>query len=148
VMGVPWVEVLEDGDAVIIDGPVTRTERRAVEAGYVYLDGSSIGDVKRAVLRDRGHLADEGVVVVTVAVNHQSGEIVFGPSLDSHGLMDEPDVVLGKAAEAVRQAVQDRAGNGGYDNAAMQQVVRQAAATVIRAETSRKPVILPVILDL
>jgi ribonuclease J len=148
VMGVPWVDVLEDGDAVIIDGPVTRTERRAVEAGYVYLDGSSFGDVKRAVLRDRGHLADEGVVVVTVAVNHQSGEIVFGPSLDSHGLMDEPDVVLGKAADAVRKAVQDRAGNGGYDNAAMQQVVRQAAATVIRAETSRKPVILPVILDL
>jgi ribonuclease J len=148
VMGVPWVDVLEDGDAVIIDGPETRVERRAVEAGYVYLDGSSFGDVKRAVLRDRGHLADEGVVVVTVAVNHQSGEIVFGPSLDSHGLMDEPEVVLGKAADAVRQAVQDRAGNGGYDNSAMQQVVRQAAATVIRAETSRKPVILPVILDL
>lgn len=147
-MGVPWVEVLEDGDAVVVDGDETRVERRAVEAGYVYLDGSGVGDVKRAVLRDRSHLADEGVVVVTVAVNHQTGAIVYGPSLDSHGLMDDPEAILKKAADAVRQVVEDRAGSGGYDNAAMQQAVRQATANVIRGETSRKPVIVPVVLDL
>lgn len=147
-MAVPWVEVLEDGDAVVIKGDETRVERRAVEAGYVYLDGSGVGDVKRAVLRDRSHLADEGVVVVTVAINHQTGAIVFGPDLYSHGLMDDPSTVLAKAAESVRQAVTDRAANGGYDNAAMQQAVRKATAGVIRAETSRKPVILPVIIDL
>lgn len=145
--GVPWVEVLEDGDRVIVDGDRTRVEYGAVEAGYVYLDGSSVGDVKRAVLRDRGHLADEGVVVVTVAVNHQSGEIVYGPDLDSHGVMDEPESVLAKAADAVRQAVADQA-NGGFDAGALQQVVRQAAARVLRSETSRKPVILPVVIDL
>lgn len=146
-MGVPWVEVCEDGDAVVIDGSETRVERRAVEAGYVYLDGSGLGDVKRGVLRDRSHLADEGVVVVTVAINHQTGAIVYGPDLDSHGVMDDPEVVLGKVAEAVRQAVTERAGNG-FDMSALQQSVRRAAATVIRAETARKPVILPVILDL
>jgi ribonuclease J len=147
-MGVPWVDVLEDGDCVVLDGADTTVERRAFDAGYVYLDGSSIGDVKRAVLRDRSHLADEGVVVVTVAVNSQTGEIIFGPDLDSHGLMDDPDAVLLKAAEAVRQAVSDRAGNGGLDMNALQQAVRQAAATVIRAETSRKPVILPVVMEM
>lgn len=145
-MGVPWVEVCEDGDAVVIDGDETRVERGAVEAGYVYLDGASIGDVKRAVLRDRSHLADEGVVVVTVAVNRQTGEIVYGPHLDSHGLMDEPDEVLGKAAEAVREAVVERSGAG--DVAALHPAVRQAAARVIRSETSRKPVIVPVVFDL
>jgi len=147
-MEVPWVEVLEDGDRVIVDGDETRVERRAFEAGYVYLDGSSFGDVKRAVLRDRSHLADEGVVVVTVGVNRQTGELVFGPDLDSHGLMDDPEAILLKAADAVRQTVIDRAGNGGFDMNAMQQAVRQAVATVIRAETSRKPVILPVVLDI
>ncbi len=147
-MNVPWVGVAEDGDAVILDGDETRLEKRAVEAGYVYLDGSSVGDVKRAVLRDRGHLADEGVVVVTVGVNHQTGAIVYGPSLDSHGLMDDPEAILGKAAEAVRQAIDDRNGPGGRDNPALQQLVRQAVASVIRAETSRKPVILPVVIDL
>ncbi len=147
-MGVPWVDVLEDGDTVTIDGDETRVDRRAFEAGYVYLDGTGLGDVKRAVLRDRSHLADEGVVVVTVGVNHQNGEIVFGPDLDSHGLMDDPEAVLLKAAEAVRQTVQDRSGIDGYDLNALQQAVRQAAATVIRAETSRKPVILPVVMDI
>lgn len=147
-MNVPWVGVAEDGDAVVLDGDQTRLEKRVVEAGYVYLDGSSVGDVKRAVLRDRGHLADEGVVVVTVGVNQQTGEIVYGPSLDSHGVMDDPEVILAKAGEAVRQAIEDRNCAGGRDNPALQQLVRQAVAGVIRAETSRKPVILPVVFDL
>ncbi len=145
-MGVPWVEVLEDGDMVVLDGDQTLVERRAVPAGYVYLDGSSVGDVKRAVLRDRSHLADEGVVVVTVAIDHQDGEIVYGPDLDSHGLMDDPEAVLLKAAEAVRQVVEERMGDA-VDHAALQQAVRQAAARIIRAETARKPVILPVIFE-
>ncbi|MPZ51667.1 MAG: RNase J family beta-CASP ribonuclease [Acidimicrobiia bacterium] len=145
-MNVPEVDVLEDGDRVVIDGDVTRVERRAVSAGYVYLDGSSVGDVQTGVLRDRSHLADEGVVVVTVAVKHRSGEIAYGPDLDSHGVMDDPDVVLGKAADAVRAALADMTGNG-FDPQEVQSSIRKAVAGVIRAETSRKPVIIPVVFD-
>lgn len=146
-MLVPMVDVLEDGDAVILDGERTLVERRAVPAGYVYFDGAGVGDVKRGVLRDRSRLADEGVVVVTVGIERASGSIVFGPDLDSHGLMDDPEAVLRKAADAVRAEVERRAADDGFDHAAMQNAVRQAAATVIRAETTRKPVILPVVLD-
>jgi ribonuclease J len=147
IAGVKSVEICEDGDMVIIDGDETRVERRAVPAGYVYLDGDSVGDVK-AVLRDRSHLADEGVVVVTVAVSPQSGEIVYGPSLDSHGMMDHPDIVLEKAAQAVREALEERLKADAHDSSVLQQVIRQAAAKVIKAETSRRPVILPVLLEL
>lgn len=147
-MDVPWVDVLEDGDAVIVDGDKTRVERRAVDAGYVYLDGDSYGEVQRGVLRDRGHLADEGVVVVTLAVNHETGEIVYGPDLDSHGVMGQPDGVLEKAGEAVRSAVQERSGAGTFDLSAVQQTVKQAAQRVLSAELSRKPVIIPVVLEL
>jgi ribonuclease J len=146
-MGVPKVDVLEDGDAVVLDGDRTMVERRSVPAGYVYFDGAGVGDVKRGVLRDRSRLADEGVVVVTVGIERSSGSIVFGPDLDSHGLMDDPTAVLQKAAEAVRAEVEKRASDGSFDHAAMQNAVRQAAATVIRGETTRKPVILPVVLD-
>ena len=146
-VGVPQVEVCEDGDSVLLDGDETTVTRRAVPAGYVYLDGDSIGDV-RAVLRDRSHLADEGVVVVTVAVSPQSKEIVFGPDLDSHGMMGEPEAVLQKAAQAVRLAVEERLAADAHDGSVLQQVVRQAAARVIKAETSRRPVILPVVLEL
>ncbi|MEX0863307.1 MAG: ribonuclease J [Acidimicrobiia bacterium] len=146
-MGVPKVDVLEDGDRVILNGKQTMVERRAVPAGYVYLDGSSVGDVQMGVLRDRSHLADEGVVVVTVGIDHGTGEIVYGPDLDSHGLMDDPSAVLDKAAEAVRAAIEGHRG-GRTDHTELQKTVRQEAGRVIRAETARKPVIVPVIMEL
>ncbi len=146
-MGVEDVNVLEDGDRLTIDGEKTIVERRAVPAGYVYLDGSAVGDVQNAVLRDRSHLADEGVVIVTVGIDHDTGEIVYGPDLDSHGMMDDPDPVLAKAADAVRSAIEERA-SGRTDLSEMQKTVRQAAGRVIRAETARKPVIVPVVVEL
>ncbi len=145
-MGVPQVDVLEDGDRVIVDGEKTYVERRAVPAGYVYLDGSAVGDVRGGVLRDRSHLADEGVVVVTVGIDHDNGDIVWGPDLDSHGLMDDPTTVLDKAADAVRSAI-DSHDSGRTDHAEMQKAVRQAVGKVIRAETARRPVILPIVIE-
>jgi len=145
-MGVRQVDVLEDGDRVTIDGKKTYVERRAVPAGYVYLDGSAVGDVQGGVLRDRSHLADEGVVVVTVGIDHDNGDIVFGPDLDSHGVMDDPSAILDKAAEAVRTAIESH-DSGRTDHAEMQKTVRQAAGKVIRAETSRRPVILPIVME-
>ncbi|HEX9846839.1 MAG TPA: ribonuclease J [Acidimicrobiia bacterium] len=145
-MGVKTVEVLEDGDRIVIDGKRTLVERRAVPAGYVYLDGSAVGDVQSAVLRDRSHLADEGVVVVTVGIDHGTGELVYGPDLDSHGVMDDPSAVLEKAAEAVRSAIESHE-TGRTDHAEMQKTVRQAAGKVIRAETARHPVIIPVVME-
>ena len=145
-MGVGHVDVLEDGDRVVIDGDRTLVERRAVPAGYVYLDGTAVGDVQGGVLRDRSHLADEGVVVVTVGIDHGNGDIVFGPDLDSHGVMDDPSAVLEKAADAVRVAVESH-DSGRTDHAEMQKTVRQAAGKVIRAETARRPVIIPIIME-
>ncbi|MGD2100617.1 MAG: ribonuclease J [Acidimicrobiia bacterium] len=145
-MGISQVDVLEDGDRVIVDGKKTFVERRAVPAGYVYLDGSAVGDVQSAVLRDRSHLADDGVVVVTVGIDHDTGEIIYGPDLDSHGVMDDPSAVLEKAADAVRTAV-DEHETGRTDHAELQKTVRQAAGKVIRAETARRPVIIPVIME-
>jgi ribonuclease J len=145
-MGVRHVDVLEDGDRVTIDGDRTLVERRAVPSGFVYLDGSAVGDVQGGVLRDRSHLADEGVVVVTVGIDHDNGEIVFGPDLDSHGVMDDPSTVLEKTADAVRVAIESH-DSGRTDHAEMQKTVRQAAGKVIRSETARRPVILPIIME-
>jgi ribonuclease J len=146
-MGVPHVDVLEDGDRVILRGKKTQVERRAVPAGYVYLDGSAIGDVQSGVLRDRSHLADEGVVVVTVGIDHDTGEILYGPDMDSHGLMDDPTTVLAKAADAVREAIGSHA-SGRSDIGELQKSIRSAVGRVIRAETARRPVIVPVVMEL
>jgi ribonuclease J len=146
-MGVEEVEVLEDGDRIILDGKKTIVKRRAVPAGYVYLDGSAFGDVQAGVLRDRSHLADEGVVVVTVGIDHNNGAIVYGPDLDSHGVMDDPSAVLEKAGEAVRSAIEEHA-SGRADLNELQKTVRHAAGQIIRAETARRPVVLPVVIEL
>lgn len=146
-VGIEDVEVLEDGDRIVVDGDKTIVERRAVPAGYVYLDGSAIGDVKVGVLRDRSHLADEGVVVITVGIDHDTASIVYGPDFDSHGVMDDPTTVLAKAAEAVRSAIEDNEA-GRPDLVELEKIVRHAAGQVIRAETSRRPVILPVVIEL
>jgi ribonuclease J len=146
-MGVKTVEVLEDGDRITIQGKKTTVERRVVPAGYVYLDGSSIGDVQNAVLRDRSHLADDGVVVVTVGIDHDTGEIHYGPDLDSHGLMDDPSSILKKAGEQVRLAIEKHP-SGRTDIGDLQKTVRQAAGQVIRAETAKRPVIVPVVMEL
>ena len=146
-MGVRHVDVLEDGDRVILNGKKTQVQRRAVPAGYVYLDGSAVGDVQSAVLRDRSHLADEGVVVVTVGIDHDTGEVLYGPDLDSHGLMDDPGTVLAKAADAVTEAIGEHA-SGRSDIGELQKTIRQAVGRVIRAETARRPVIVPVVMEL
>ena len=146
-VGVETVEVLDDGDRVVLDGSETRVERRAVPAGYVYLDGETVGEVQ-GVLRDRSHLADEGVVVVIVAVSPNNREIVYGPELYSHGVMDDPDLVLEKASQAVRQSLEERLANGESDISVLQQASRQTAARLIKAETARRPVIVPVVLEM
>ncbi len=141
-MGVPDVFVCEDGDRVVVDGDKTFVETRAVPAGYVYLDGSMVGDVKRAI-RDRRHLADEGVVVITVGVDSTTGEIVYGPDLDSHGLMDQPEDVLARVAREIEDAI--RSGNPDPD--AVRRHVYDTARRVIRVETQLRPVVLPVVIE-
>ena len=141
-MGVPDVVVCEDGDVIILDGDETTVERRAVPAGYVYLDGTGVGDVRRAI-RDRRHLADDGVIVVTVGVDMQTGEFVHGPDLDSHGFMDSPDEILKTAG----MEIVDMVGKGKTDADTCRRKIVQAVRTVTRRETARRPVVIPVVIE-
>jgi len=146
-MRVPEVFALADGDAIVLEGGKARVERQVVEAGYVYLDGSEVGDVRGTVLRDRRHLADEGIVIVTVGVKLHTAELIYGPVVDSHGLSADPGAVLGKAAEAVKKALTVAFRKGECDIADVQQAVRNTTRRVIREEIARKPVVLPVVME-
>ena len=144
-MNVPEVVVCEDGDAVVLEAGELSVERQAVPAGYVYLDGAGVGDVQSA-LRDRRHLADDGVVIVTVGVDAHTGEIVVGPDIDSHGLMDEPDEILKRAAEAVIEELGQIVEHP-IDIDTLRRHVRQSANRVIRQETQRRPVLFPIVIE-
>ncbi len=146
-VGVPEVHVLEDGDSIVLDGGETRVERKAFEAGYVYFEGSSFGEIDRPVLRDRTHLADDGVIVVTVGVSRADGKLLLGPELDSHGFMEDPSDVLDRAAKAVVEALSS---GGSVDDGRgdVRSLVHHAVNRTVRSATSRRPVVVPIVMEM
>jgi ribonuclease J len=143
-VGVGEVEVCEDGDVVVLEGGGLRVERGAVSAGYVYVDGLEVGE-DEAVLRDRRHLADDGVILITVGVDARKGDIVFGPDVDSHGVTGD--------SQELHDAVQVRVEQGiatlerPVDPDALRRRVRNAAARAVKAHIKRRPVIFPVVIE-
>jgi ribonuclease J len=143
-VGIDQVVVCEDGDRVVLDGGALSVERGAVPAGYVYLDGHGIGDVDD-VLRDRRHLADDGVLIVTLGVDMVKGEIVIGPDIDSHGLTDEADEIHEDVAQRVADAV--RGLQAPLDPDSLRRRVRTAAGKAVRRSLDRRPVVFPILIE-
>ncbi|HEX9977323.1 MAG TPA: MBL fold metallo-hydrolase RNA specificity domain-containing protein, partial [Acidimicrobiia bacterium] len=144
-MRVPDVFLCVDGDAVVLEGGEVRHERQAVPAGHVFVDGLEVAGSVQGVIRDRRHLAEDGVVVVTLAVDMRTGEIVQGPDLDSHGFMDDPSAVFAKAVSAIREEIEgiDRP----FEVERVRRHVRSAVNRVTRLETGRKAVVIVVVLE-
>jgi len=149
-MGVPTGQVVlaEDGDVVeLSDDGCTLAGR--VPAGYLYVDGI-VGDVGQGVLRDRKVLAEEGVVVVIVAVDVESGKVLTGPEVITRGWVYAPEAedLLDEACERVRQAVERVFAEGApHDIEALQRAVRQAAGRFVNERTRRRPMIVPVVME-
>lgn len=146
-MQVPEVFALADGDAIVLENGTARVERQVVDAGYVYLDGAEYGDISNQVLRSRRHLADQGVVIATVGVKLHSAEVVYGPELDSHGVTGDPAPILAAAADAVKAALADSARCGECELSDVQRVIKESVRKVFRERSARKPVVVPVVLE-
>jgi ribonuclease J len=149
-MGVPDDRVLicEDGDRVQLgDKGLKRAGR--VPAPYLYVDGI-VGDVGHGVLRDRKVLAEEGVVVVIVTIDHDAGEIVTGPEVITRGWVHAPEAedLLDEARKTVHEAVLAALGKGEHDIESMQRVVRRAAGKFVADRTKRRPMIVPVVMTI
>jgi ribonuclease J len=144
-MKVPEVVLCEDGDRITLEDGEIRFEHRAVSAGHVYVDGLEIDD-SRGKIRDRRHLADDGVIIVTLVLDGQTGEIVQGPDLDGHGFMADPSEVFKSAADAVRSEV-DKIEEFPVDFEALRRHVKTAVNRITRKATGRKAVVIPVILE-
>jgi len=139
--------VCEDGDQLTLaDDGLHRSGR--VSAGYLYVDGI-VGDVGQGVLRDRKVLAEEGVVVVIVAVDLAARSIVTGPELITRGWVYAPEAedLLDEAVDAVREQVLDALEAGTEDVELLAQRVRRAAGRFVNERTRRRPMIVPVVLE-
>jgi len=149
-VGVPASRVLvcEDGDVLTIDGGAIEVDRRAVPAGYMYVDGI-VGDVDQGVLRDRRNLAAEGMVVVIVTVDSATGEIVTGPEIVTRGWIYEAEAadLLEDAKEAVRASLADAAAEGATDFETLRRHARKALGRFIAERTRRRPAVVPVVME-
>ena len=142
--GIDQVEICQDGDRVVLSNGSLTVERGVLPSGYVYLDGSGIGDVE-GVLRDRRHLADDGVVIVTIGIEVATGDIVFGPDVDSHGVSDDTEEIHAAVLARVLQSLGSLETPTDLDT--VRRKVRAAAGRAVKAAVDRRPVIFPVLIE-
>jgi ribonuclease J len=148
-VGIPedHVIICEDGDVVDVGERLEIVER--VQAGMTFVDGLGIGDVGGEVLRDRRKLAGDGVVVVVVTVDSQTGELVSGPDIVNRGFVYEETSqgILDEARERVVAAIAESSDAKVIDPSALQQDIRRVLGRYFNEATQRKPVILPVVME-
>jgi ribonuclease J len=149
VMGIRADRILlcEDGDVIELseDGltPVGR-----VPSGFLYVDGI-VGDVGSGVLRDRQKLAEEGVVVVVVTVDVQTGKVLVGPEIITRGWVYAPEAedLLDEACDTIADAVELALAEGVRDVEQLERDVRRAAGRFVSERTRRRPMIVPVVME-
>jgi ribonuclease J len=148
-MGVPRDHVLvcEDGDVLELSDDGLATAGR-VPAGYLYVDGI-VGDVGQGVLRDRKVLAEEGVVVVVVTVDIETGKVLVGPEIITRGWVYAPEAedLLDEACDRVAETVEKSLAAGVRDVESLERDVRRAAGKFVNERTKRRPMIVPVVME-
>lgn len=120
-----------------------------VTAGSVLVDGLTVGDVGNAVLRDRRHLADDGVVVATVILDKQTGVILNGPDLTQRGFLHQPnsEEFMQRATQRVKERLEDLRHHPMADEQGVARIVRETLADFIGSSVRRRPMILPVVME-
>ncbi|MDJ0770158.1 MAG: ribonuclease J [Ilumatobacter sp.] len=148
-MGIPRRNVVlcEDGDVIELGDDGLEHSGR-VPSGYVYVDGI-VGDVGQGVIRDRRVLGEEGVVVVVVTVDIQTGKVLTGPDIITRGWVYAPEAedLLDEACDRVSAAVEQALEHGERDVEALERDVRRAAGKFVNERTKRRPMIVPVVME-
>ena len=149
-MGMPPKNILiSDIGKVIELTPNSAKINGTVPAGRVFVDGYGVGDVGSVVLRDRKHLAEDGMIVVVVSMSGEDGSVVSGPDIitrgfvyvkESEGLMEELRKVAVKALEECRMDTMN-------DWASIKSEIKNAISGFLYKKTKRNPMILPVIME-
>jgi ribonuclease J len=145
--GVPAdrVVIAENGVVVdLIDGRASIAG--AVECGYVYVDGSTVGEITEVDLKDRRILGEEGFISIVVVVDSGSGKVVAGPEIHARGFAEDEavfDAVRPRIADALAEAARDGFG----DTHQLQQVVRRVVGRWVNESYRRRPMIIPVVVE-
>jgi ribonuclease J len=151
-MGYPLDNILtfETGQVLEMDEAGVRRAEEPIPCGSVLVDGVSTGGVSDVVLRDRRHLAQDGTVIVTVSMDRSTGEILAGPDLLSRGFLrpEDSNELFEGAAERVGQALEELNYTEGSDVDTVRLAVHDTVSRYLRKRTNRRPVVVPVIMEI
>lgn len=143
--GVPNVILAEDGFVVdLVDGHATITG--AYDCGYVYVDGSSVGDISDSDLKDRRVLGEEGFISIVVVIDSTSGKIVTGPEIHARGIA-EPDDVFDEVRPRIIADLEQALADGTRDTRQLQQVTRRTLGSFVGRRLRRRPMIVPIVVE-
>ena len=142
------IAVVEDGETVELDADsMVRGEK--VATGLVYVDGLGVGDVEQIVLRDRRHLAEDGILVVTLTLDRDTGTVRAGPELVSRGVI-EPELsgrLMADARDAVLVSIK-RFANSHPETNLLHEAIHDAVSKTIYKQTRRRPMVIPVLTEI
>ena len=149
-MGIPPSNIFISDVGRVLE--ITRDSAKlegSVPAGNVLIDGSGIGDIGSVVLRDRKHLAEDGLVVIVSALDMRDGYIVSGPDIISRGFVyvKEAEELMEGAKAVAEKVIENRLSKRNHDWAEIKNALREEVAKFIYKETKRKPMILAVLME-
>ncbi|BFV57041.1 ribonuclease J [Kitasatospora sp. CMC57] len=137
--------IAEDGVVVDLENGVAKIVGK-VQAGYVYVDGSSVGDITEPTLKDRRILGEEGFISVFVVVDSTNGKIVNGPTIQARGSGID-DNSFGPVVSKLQEALDRSASDGVLEVRQIQQQVRRVIGKWVADNYRRRPMILPVVVE-
>ncbi len=144
------VIIPENGAVMEFSRNYARTTGK-VPVGYVYVDGTTVGDVGQVVVRDRQLLARDGILMVVVSIDRTTGELVAGPDVVSRGFvyMRQSDDLIESTKNIVRDALSKRNGSGKteIDSAFVNRKIKDVVSDYLYGQTRRRPMVLPVVME-
>ncbi len=138
------------GRVLEIDRKGARFQQATVPAGKVLVDGYGVGDVGNIVLRDRRHLSQDGLIVVVATVDMYDKQLLSGPDIVSRGFVyvRESEELMDQIRQIANDALLEDLERGDMDRMEMKGHIRDAISKFLYAKTKRKPMILPVIMNI
>ncbi|MBQ9488336.1 MAG: ribonuclease J [Lachnospiraceae bacterium] len=140
--------ILSSGDVLELDDTCASVTDKVVTGG-ILVDGLGVGDVGNVVLRDRQHLSEEGIMIVVMSLEKESGQLIAGPDIVSRGFVyvRESDELIEEARLIVDEAVQACLDRGITDWGKLKSTTKDALSDFVWKKTKRKPMILPIIME-
>ena len=120
-----------------------------VPAGKVFVDGYGVGDVGSVVLRDRKHLGQDGIIVVTASIDYETGQLIAGPEVVSRGFVyvKEAEELIAQARNVAEKSLENCYYSNISDIGAIKNKLRDAVSHFVYEKTKRSPMILPIIME-